>query len=154
MMNNRRGQAVVELAFVLPLLLAFTFAVVDYGRLLYAKNSLVNAARSGSRAAAVLPGVTSEGGGFPLSTPTCTAVKNNLCLDVSSNTVNYQLDVIGSGGTTGGPAQTGDQVRVTLTLQDFRMITPFAAMMALAAGGTQQGSNTMMIVGQASMRHE
>jgi hypothetical protein len=48
-----RGQALVEFAFVLPLLLLVLFAIVDGGRWVFSYNELSNAVRQGARAGIV-----------------------------------------------------------------------------------------------------
>src|SRR5205809_930304 len=49
----RSGNAVLDMALVLPLLIAITFGAVEYGYALYIKHSLQSAAREGARAAIV-----------------------------------------------------------------------------------------------------
>lgn len=49
----RSGNALLDMAFVLPILLALTFGAVEYGYALYIKHSLQSAAREGARAAIV-----------------------------------------------------------------------------------------------------
>jgi Flp pilus assembly protein TadG len=54
--NRRRGErgaVAVELALVLPLLMVLVFGVIDFGRLFNAQVTLTQAAREGSRVAAV-----------------------------------------------------------------------------------------------------
>lgn len=51
--SNQKGQALVELAILLPLLLLIVFGITEFGRALYIKNSLTNAAREGARRASV-----------------------------------------------------------------------------------------------------
>lgn len=50
---NIRGQAFVEFAFILPILLLLVFGIAEFGRFLYLKNSATNASREGARKAAV-----------------------------------------------------------------------------------------------------
>jgi Flp pilus assembly protein TadG len=45
----RRGQAMVEFALVLPILVLIIFGLVDLGRAVYVNNSLAEAARDGAR---------------------------------------------------------------------------------------------------------
>ncbi|MFQ5894108.1 MAG: TadE/TadG family type IV pilus assembly protein, partial [Nitrospinota bacterium] len=47
-----RGNAAVELALVLPLLLATVMGIIEFGRVLYYQQVLTNAARESSRASA------------------------------------------------------------------------------------------------------
>ena len=49
----RSGNAVLDMALVLPILIALTFGAVEYGYALYIKHSLQAAAREGARAAIV-----------------------------------------------------------------------------------------------------
>lgn len=51
--RGNRGQAVVEFAFILPLLLILVFGITELGRMLMRTNILTQAAREGARAAAV-----------------------------------------------------------------------------------------------------
>lgn len=63
-MNARRsradGQSLVEFALVLPILLLMFMGILDFGRAVFAYNSLSNAAREGARVAIV--DQTVEGG--------------------------------------------------------------------------------------------
>ena len=52
-MRFRSGNAVLDMALVMPLLIALTFGAVEYGFALYIKHSLQAAAREGARAAVV-----------------------------------------------------------------------------------------------------
>lgn len=48
-----RGQALVEFALLLPVLVTLLFGILDLGRAVYAYNTIGNAARVGARVAAV-----------------------------------------------------------------------------------------------------
>lgn len=48
-LSENHGQALVELALTLPLLLVILFGVVDLGRLFYAYTTITNASREGAR---------------------------------------------------------------------------------------------------------
>jgi Flp pilus assembly protein TadG len=50
---QRKGAAVVELAFTAPLLFLITFGMIDVGRAVMVQNLITNAARDGARAAAL-----------------------------------------------------------------------------------------------------
>ena len=49
----RAGNALLDLAFVLPILLGLTFGAVEYGYAVYVKHALQGAAREGARRAIV-----------------------------------------------------------------------------------------------------
>jgi len=53
----RRGQALVETALALPLILLVLLGIVDFGRAVYAYNTMSNAAREAARIAIVDPDV-------------------------------------------------------------------------------------------------
>src|SRR5438046_10374485 len=51
--SRLRGNAVLDLALVMPVLLGLTFGAMEYGYALYLKHTLQGAAREGARAAVV-----------------------------------------------------------------------------------------------------
>lgn len=54
-LKDQKGQALVEMALLLPLLLLVVFGITEFGRALYIENTLVNAARDGARKASISP---------------------------------------------------------------------------------------------------
>ena len=60
--RNKRGQALIEFAFILPFLLVIVGGIVDFGLAFFIGQVIENAAREGARAGAVVRPV---GGGFP-----------------------------------------------------------------------------------------
>ena len=60
--RNKRGQALIEFAFILPFLLVIVGGIVDFGLAFFIGQMIENAAREGARAGAVVRPV---GGGFP-----------------------------------------------------------------------------------------
>jgi Flp pilus assembly protein TadG len=55
--RRRRGNAVLDMALVLPILLMLAFGVVEYGYYFFVKNNVQAAAREGARAA-IVPAAT------------------------------------------------------------------------------------------------
>jgi Flp pilus assembly protein TadG len=55
-----RGQGLVEFALVFPVIVLILFGVFDFGRAIYAYNTIANAARQGARVAAVNQVVTAN----------------------------------------------------------------------------------------------
>ena len=51
--ERTRGQSLVEFALVLPILLILLLGILDFGRAIFAYNSVSNGARSGARVAIV-----------------------------------------------------------------------------------------------------
>ena len=69
--SNKRGQALIEFAFILPFLLVIVGGIVDFGLAFFVGQVIVNAAREGARAGAVVRSVGE--GGFPAGEEgTCT----------------------------------------------------------------------------------
>lgn len=52
--SDQRGQAIVELALVVPLIILLILAIIDFGRIYSAQLVLNHAVRAGARAAVVL----------------------------------------------------------------------------------------------------
>jgi Flp pilus assembly protein TadG len=51
--RRSRGQALVEFALILPVLVLVVFGIIDFGRYVHTQNSLNEASREGARAGAV-----------------------------------------------------------------------------------------------------
>ena len=58
--RDSKGQAMVEFALLLPLMLILLGGVTDFGLALFVSNAIGNAARDGTRIAATLQGVEAE----------------------------------------------------------------------------------------------
>jgi Flp pilus assembly protein TadG len=67
--DERRGQALVEFALVVPIFLLLIFAIVDVGRYVYTNNSLNQAAREAARVGSVT------------SRPVCTTTTRLDCIN-------------------------------------------------------------------------
>ncbi|KXS40676.1 MAG: TadE family protein [Candidatus Frackibacter sp. T328-2] len=53
LLRQKRGQALVELALVLPVILLILFGIVEFGRVFHAYLVITNAAREGAREGAI-----------------------------------------------------------------------------------------------------
>jgi Flp pilus assembly protein TadG len=53
--RGRRGQALVEFAIVIPIFVFLCMALLDFGRVVYAQNTVSQAAREASRTATLEP---------------------------------------------------------------------------------------------------
>jgi len=124
-----RGQALVEFALVLPVLLLMLFGIIDFGRAIYAYNTLANASRAGVRVAIVNqngPGVGCASGtaGTPpdstkVSAQDC-AVQAAVALGPVTAAVSYR-NLTDTAACS--PVQVGCLAVMTTTYQ-FRPITP------------------------------
>lgn len=158
-MIHKKGQVLVETACVLPLLLVLIFGMVDFGRAMYTKNTLNNAARSGARVAAVTPGLTPTSPAvslFSLNSEPANTIQKSIFNGIpTDNSVTYELIRKNAAGTSmPGTVTTGDQVQINLTYPNFPMITPLYNILALITNSAPQDSNGLTITGQASMRYE
>ena len=57
----RSGQAMVEFALILPIFMVLLFALFDFGRVIFAQNTVAEAAREASRFAAIEPSTSKYG---------------------------------------------------------------------------------------------
>jgi hypothetical protein len=73
-LNNNRGQALIETAIVLVLLLIILFGITEFSRAWFVRNSLKNGVRSGARLAAVTCGIT-----IPKFSGLCTSWPDSAC---------------------------------------------------------------------------
>lgn len=125
------GQALVEFALVLPVMLLMLFALVDFGRGFYTWLVVTNAAREGARV-----GATQK----PL-----TDIQQRI-LDSASglDTADLTITVTNVQGPRGQP------IVVDLSY-DFGFVTPIGDILNLVSGGTL---NAPTITSTASMRLE
>jgi Flp pilus assembly protein TadG len=114
--SNQRGQAVIELALTLPLLLVVVFGIIDFGFMFQRYEAVTNAAREGARLGVLadytateaqnraLDYLVASGLNGPIrACGTGTVVRNSRCAQMTTSTV----PVVGST-----PAKTVDQVIV------------------------------------------
>jgi Flp pilus assembly protein TadG len=125
------GEALVEMALVLPILIVLSMGMLDFGRAFHAKSVLDQAAREGARVAVVT--------GPPLDPgPAQTRVAN----------------VLTAAGMTGGPAATvsavdGDHMVTVTVTYNFQFVTPGVFSLIGANYGNQ-----IVMTGKSSMRYE
>ena len=129
-MKDKKGQVLVEFALVLPILLLFLFGVIDFSRYLYTKNTMNNAARAGARAASVITPPPTAVSLRQVSSPANNierAINSNVSfnfIDVPSVTYALQITNLAGANVASGPAQSGDQVQVTVNWAGFQLLTP------------------------------
>jgi len=125
--SRERGQAMVELALVLPILLLILMAIVDFGRIFHGHLSVTTAAREGARSAATGQGDTQI---------RTTSIQSAAPLDSTLLTVQI----------TPAPSQrfSGTNVAVTVTYR-LTILTPIMQSFF---------PNPLLVTGRAVMRHE
>ena len=147
---HNRGQAMVETALIIFFLVLLIFGMTEFGRAMYTKNTLNNAARAGARVAVVTPGTS-----FPTLSATsvdCSSTPPNViyaavCTGIAgggiqNKTVIVTIDIKDpTGGTQTSPASS---YSITLTVQaNFEPVLEFMKNMMSAT-----------LNGKATMRYE
>jgi Flp pilus assembly protein TadG len=148
---NQRGQAVIELALTLPLLLVVVFGIIDFGFMFQRYESVTNAAREGARL-----GVLQSSAGYTateaqnraldylhasgLNGPTraCGAamLKNSMCALMTTQTVPV------TGST---PAKTVDQVTVIVEYDhEYSFVGPIMNLFGSGLGSIRLRSASIM----------
>lgn len=144
------GQALVEMAIALPVLLLLVCGIIEFGRAMYIKNTLTSAARAGVRVAVVTSGFmdrTYTAGSLTTRSGT-DIVQQKLYDNVvnlpDSNQATATVDVI---ERTGAVALPNDTVTATVSIP-FNTIVPGLLKML------RPGNSALILVGSASMRFE
>ena len=157
-MKDQKGQALVEAAIILPLLLLLIMGLFEFGRAMFLKNTLNNAARAGARTAVVTPkldashpyGMSNANSTLKL---TCTdnefiaqngPVYKTICNSIYNGIPKTEVTVairITELEAPGG-LNTGDNVEIQLTWDKYEAILPILIPI------------TNIITGEASMRYE
>ncbi|GAB4327079.1 MAG: hypothetical protein Kow0010_10450 [Dehalococcoidia bacterium] len=125
------GQALVEFALILPLMLLLLFALADFGRAFYTWLVVTNAAREGARVGATQAGTN--------------AIEQRIydalgALDPADLTISL----------TNVQGPRGEPIEVDLTYS-FQYVTPIGDLITMISGGSL---DTPIIRGHASMRLE
>lgn len=141
--KNSKGQALVEMALVLFLLLLLVLGIFEFGRAMYIKNTLAHSARAGARAAVVTYDIINE------NNATCSTGGNNTRIyqTVCANLFNgidpndVRVDVEINDFDSSGGLNAGDMIKVTVKLENYRtkyLIVPF-----IPVKNTLIGTNAM-----------
>ena len=109
-MKSEKGQALVEMAFMLPILLMLLFGITDFGRLFHVYLTLDHAGREAARTAAVGTEDTIIIGKINDAT---------ISLNKDGGKFNYTISQAGKSNR-----KSGDDVTITLTYK-FDFLTPF-----------------------------
>lgn len=104
--GKAKGQSIVEMAFMLPILLVVIFGIIEFGWLVFAYSTISQAARNGAEAAAQLPPYQSW---MDLNNatpkPQGYEYRNDDCVNAVLTAIETDLTIIGAG--------TNDQLPVT-----------------------------------------
>lgn len=117
-LRNRSGQALVEFALVLPILMILTFAIIDFGRAWSASHALADAAREGLRIVVV----KDASQGIPEAEAAIAARLAPLGISLAADQITWTtVDGTGTEVALTGEPTRGDPVTVTLT-HDFQYL--------------------------------
>lgn len=147
---NGKGQALVEFALVLGLLFLLVLGIFEFGRAMFNKNTLNQAARSGARTAVVTPNLTP----ISMSSLNCSSATNpviqNVCYALPTqemkNAAKITLTITAPDLSARSPALPGDTVAVTITWDGY----PWFALPRFATNTVFPTS----LSGATSMRYE
>ena len=133
--RRQRGQAVVEFALVLPILLILLLGIVDFGFGFKTRITVTNATREGARFGAV----GWPAGSFPADCNSSGAddvtVVGRACSTIAGNVTNVTSVTVSfpeRNGVSG--TQTGDSIVVSMTYR-YTFITPLGPMLSTFTGG-------------------
>jgi Flp pilus assembly protein TadG len=142
--GRARGQSIVELALILPILLLLVAAAIDLGRVFYSQITISNAAREGALEAAKNPDSFQSGAA-------CDATTNRvMCRVVNESTGSFitvrPADVAMACAPSPCPATPvlGNMVEVTVDA-DFELITPILSSFIGGGGLTLTSTATAQI---------
>lgn len=158
-----RGQALIETALVLLLLLIILLGIAEFSRAWYTKNSLKNAVRSGARLAVVTCGITNTSGsclGASCGSPP--AIVNADCNNASDGSNNAAI-VATVCCSPGVPRDAASNTTVTiettandpagLTADDIK-VSASTTFGFVIGGGVWPWPPSTPISTDATMRHE
>jgi len=133
--KKNRGQAVVEFALVLPILVLILFGVLEGGNVLYRTLTVTEASREGARVAAVNVGKTN------LETLATSAIQK---FSSSTLTMTQQFVYKDASGAVVSSAQSGGSVEVIVTA-NVTIVTPIINKLFTPNPYPVKGTTTMRV---------
>ena len=131
--NSDRGQAILEVAIVLPLLLVMVMGIVDFGLGLRDWITVTNATREGARVAAI--------------GSSCSSIRQRV-KDASSGLITSDSEITISPSDC--KFSSGDSAKVTVQYS-YKLLTPLAGLLNLVGASID---STIPIQSSSSMRVE
>jgi Flp pilus assembly protein TadG len=144
--SSRRGQALVEFAFVAPIFFLLLFGIIDFGRYVYYVQVLNNAAREGARYAIVHGSGSFTPVGPAQDDPTVAGIVRTYAVGVIGSSAvltihSYWADPAPPGNPPNVPSNNrGSKVRVTVAY-DFHSLIPIVPIPPI----TINGESTLVI---------
>jgi Flp pilus assembly protein TadG len=153
--NNsfRRGQALVEFALVLPVLLVLTMLIIQYGIIFYTTIGLTNLSREGARYAATLPASSDDDIVATQQASTITRMEDVLPpsikwsdLYISATNNNFTFTYLDKDGAESDTPVASGLVKVTITYNmSNKLFLPSTFLGAKIFSTNYTTSTTMMI---------
>jgi len=149
--GNDAGQALVELAISILLLFLLVFGIIEFGRVMYIKNTLTSAARASVRVAVVTSGfIDRTYAAGSLTTRSDTDIVQQKLYDnvanlPNSNQATATVDVIERNGVS--VAHPNDTVTATVSIPFITIVPGLLTML-------RPDNSPLTLVGNASMRFE
>jgi Flp pilus assembly protein TadG len=150
--RGRSGQALVEFAIVLPILMLLVIGIIDFGFAFNSWGTTQNAAREAARAAAVTNSVSTIKNRATVAGSSIDVAAAEISLACNRPTINNTFydctkGLNGSGTCTNGPCSApgtwhemeGDIVRITVD-HPYRFRTPLPSLVGLGATVTLKAS--------------
>jgi Flp pilus assembly protein TadG len=143
--RNKKGQALIETALSIFILFLLVFGIIEFGRAMYTKNTLNNAARAGVRQAVVTLGISNASTTDLTKSFNCS--NNNDCVyQAISNSIYNGIDksnvTVTISGASNPTAKSGDTINIQVVLNQFTSFVPKLIKVGASLTGT------------ASMRYE
>lgn len=143
-LSDERGAELVQMAFVLPILLALVGGVIDYGILLKEQGIIIEAARvSARRAAALMP--TTPDWICVIALDTARDHLTNANINAEEFTVTAETEPVNSGpsilGDPSSPPVMRNGVRVTISRPSRYYFLPWHAVVSSASAVFLQEDN-------------
>jgi Flp pilus assembly protein TadG len=110
--TRRRGQALVEFCLVVPIFLLLLSGVIDFGFLLFQRMSVINAAREGARAAAMVYDASTA---VTVAQQTAVSAAAQGAISISTSSVSVVCTDKSGTNESCNVAKQGDSVRVTVS---------------------------------------
>lgn len=142
---NSKGQALVEMAILLIPLFFLVLGILEFGRFMYTKNSLTNAARAAARAAVVTPNISSASANVQSDCSTYTGTDKEIfsaaCSSLTSELRKKNIEFTVTAPTS---PKTGDMINVRVQWNGYTTAVPkFFPQL-----------NTIPMYGETAMRYE
>ncbi|ACB85885.1 TadE/TadG family type IV pilus assembly protein [Natranaerobius thermophilus] len=133
-LHRERGQALVELAFVLPVLLLLVFGIIEFGSIFHAQLTLNNASREGARHGVLIAANNEE---FEDEV-------REVIIDRSSSLNNENLVINLTPDSEADEIRRGDDMEVKLEYQK-KLLTPIiSTIISNSDGHISLSSRTVM----------